>query len=156
MKISLRKKDPRQLNKLYRRLLPFYMRPPILLAFMMVSLLGQTAWGTLILVRHTDLQSNLTIGFGLGVILGYIHGRWTARMWARDYLRVLKCEITFWEAKGATGTTVFVFFALGVPIFFGLLLKQSYEILIGLQSYIFGFIGGMNFALYLWVRRLPR
>ena len=29
-------------------------------------------------------------------------------MWARDYLRVLRREITFWEAKGAPGTTFFV------------------------------------------------
>ena len=28
--------------------------------------------------------------------------------------------------------------------------------LVGIQSYIFGFIGGMNLALYLWVRRLPK
>ena len=75
---------------------------------------------------------------------------------ARDYLRVLKREITFWEAKGATGTTVFVILALGVPIVLGLSLRHAHHMLVGIQSYIFGFIGGMNLALYLWVRRLPK
>ncbi len=96
------------------------------------------------------------VGFALGIVLGYIQGGWIARMWARDYLRVLKREIPFWEAKGATGTTVFVILALGIPILVGLSSKQAHGLLVGIQSYIFGFIGGMNLALYLWVRRLPK
>ena len=155
MKIA-RQDDAHQGGKLHRRLLPFYMKPVILISFMVVSLLGQTTWGTFALVSDADLQWMLTIGFGLGLVISYIQGRWTARMWARDYLRVLKREITFWQAKGATGTTVYVILALGIPVFFSLFLEQSYKILIGVQSYIFGFIGGMNLALYLWVRRLPR
>lgn len=96
------------------------------------------------------------VGFALGIVLGYIQGGWISRMWARDYLRVLKREITFWEAKGATGTTVFVILALGIPIVAGLSLRHAHHMLVGIQSYIFGFIGGMNLALYLWVRRLPK
>ena len=96
------------------------------------------------------------VGFGIGIILGYIQGGWISRMWARDYLRVLRREIIFWEAKGATGTTVFVILALGIPIVAGLSLRHAHHMLVGIQSYIFGFIGGMNLALYLWVRRLPK
>ena len=87
-----------------------------------------------------------------------LHSRWmdspdvgarlSARAKARDHIL---------GGKGLlTGTTVFVILALGVPIVIGLSLEQAHGILVGIQSYIFGFIGGMNLALYLWVRRLPK
>jgi hypothetical protein len=79
-----------------------------------------------------------------------------ARMWARDYLRVLKREISFWQAKGGKGTTIFVILALGIPIFIAVFTRLSFDVLAGLQSYIFGFIGGTNFAVCLWVRQLPK
>jgi hypothetical protein len=154
--ISPRKTEKHQLNKLHRRLLPFYMKPAILIAFMMISLIGILwSWITAVYLSHVN-PFWCSFGFAFGIVLGYIHGKWTARMWERDYLRVSRREITFWKARGATGTTVYVILALGAPIFIGLSLGQSYEILAGLQSYIFGFIDGMNLALYLWVRQLPR
>ena len=136
-------------------MLPFYMKPAILIAFIMISLVGQIAWVTAVYLHRADPRWCL-FGFALGIMLGYIHGKWTSGMWNRDYLRVLKREIQFWGARGATGTTIYVILALGVPIFWSLLIQHSVDVLAGLQSYIFGFIGGMNFALYLWVRRLPR
>ena len=77
-------------------------------------------------------------------------------MWERDYLRVSTREIAFWDARCAKGTTLLVMLVLGMPILFGLLIPQTHENLAGLQSYIFGFVGGMNLALLLWLRRLPR
>ena len=156
MNISPRKTEKHQPNKLHRRLLPFYMNPAILIAFMGLSLTGQIAWTTAMAMAEGIDVRWCGAGFALGIVLGYIQGKWTSRMWERDYLRVLKREITFWEAKGATGTTVYVILALGIPIFIGLSMGQSYGLLVGLQSYIFGFVGGMNLALYLWVRRLPK
>ncbi len=154
--ISLKKTEKRRPDKLYRRLLPFYMRPFILIAFMVISLVGQLTWTTAMAMAESIDVRWCGAGFAVGIILGYIQGGWISRMWARDYLRVLKREITFWEAKGATGTTVFVILALGIPIVAGLSLRQAHQMLVGIQSYIFGFIGGMNLALFLWVRRLPK
>ena len=154
--ISLRKTEKHRPGKLHRRLLPFYMRPTMLIVFMAISLMGQLAWTTaMALTSGADVQW-CGVGFALGIILGYIQGRWMARMWARDYLRVLRREIRFWEARGATGTTVFVILALGIPVWVELFLEGAHWFMVGLQSYIFGFIGGMNLALYLWVRRLPK
>ena len=154
--IPPRKREKHELNKLHRRLLPFYMRPVVLIAFMVISLIGQLTWTTAMAMAESVDVRWCGAGFAFGIILGYIQGGWISRMWARDYLRVLKREITFWEAKGATGTTVFVILALGIPILVGLSLKHAHGMLVGIQSYIFGFIGGMNLALYLWVRRLPK
>ena len=154
--ISLRKTEKRQLDKLHRRLLPFYMRPALLIVFMMGSLVGQLMWATAIAMAGSADVRWCGVGFAVGIVVGYIQGRWMSRMWARDYLRVLKREIRFWEARGATGTTVFVILALGIPVWVELFLVQSHWLLVGLQSYIFGFVGGMNLALYLWVRRLPK
>ena len=154
--IRSRKTEKDKSNKLHRRLLPFYMKPLILIAFMVISLVGQLTWTAAMAMAESVDARWCGAGFALGIVLGYIQGGWISRMWARDYLRVLKREITFWEAKGATGTTVFVILALGIPIVVGLSLRHAHEMLVGIQSYIYGFIGGMNLALYLWVRRLPK
>lgn len=156
MNIRPRKTEKHRFSKLHRRLLPFYMKPAILIAFMVISLVGQLTWTTAMAMSESVDVRWCGAGFALGIVLGYIQGGWISRMWARDYLRVLKREITFWEAKGATGTTVFVILALGIPIVAGLSLRHAHGMLVGIQSYIFGFIGGMNLALYLWVRRLPK
>ena len=154
--IPLRKTEKYRLNTLHRRLLPFYMKPPSLIAFMAISLVGQLIWATAVTITGSVDMRWCGAGFAVGIVLGSIQGRWMARMWARDYLRVLKREIRFWEARGATGTTIFVILALGIPVWIELFLVQSHWLLVGLQSYIFGFVGGMNLALYLWVRRLPK
>ena len=157
LKLNLRNRSKDLPDKLYQRLLPFYMKPIVLIAFMGISLVGQISWAlAMALLESVDLQWNSTVGFVLGIILGYTHGKWTARMWERDYLRVLRREIRFWQTKGGKGTTIYVMLALGVPIFWSVFIAQSYHGLAGVQSYIFGFIGGMNLALYLWVRRLPK
>jgi len=43
--------------------------------------------------------------------------------------------------------------ALGIPVLWNIFARTSPA---GLQSYIFGFIGGMNVGIYLWVRKLPK
>ena len=156
MKLNLRNESEHSPDKIHRRLLPFYMRPTVLVAFIAISVVGQITWITAITMVGGFNIWWCTFGFAFGIVLGYIHGKWMARMWDRDYLRVLKREISFWQAKGGKGTTIFVILALAIPIFFAVFTRLSFDVLAGLQSYIFGFIGGTNFAVCSWVRQLPK
>lgn len=142
-------------EKLSRRLLPFYMKMPIFWAFIVLSVLGQLLWvfGLSYYVR-IDLRWS-SLGYGLGIALGFMQGKWTSRLWQQSYLKVLKREITFWEAKGAKLLVLYTCVALGLPSFCPFLVR-SLDTLVGIQSYVFGFIGAMNVALLLWVRRMPK
>ena len=132
------------------------MRPTVLVAFVVISLIGQILWvAGITLVGEINLWG-CSFAFAFGIFLGYIHGKWMARMWARDYLRVINREITFWQAKGGKGTTIFVVLALGIPILVVAFTRLSFDALATMQSYIFGFIGGTNFAVCSWVRTLPK
>ncbi len=142
-------------NKLSRKLLPFYMKMPIFWAFIIITFLGQVMWVTAISKNPRIDLSWSSFGYALGIVLGYMQGKWTSRLWQNSYLQVLRREITFWDAKGAKSLTYFTCFALGLPVVGIILIKSTAE-LAGIQSYIFGFIGGMNVALLLWVRRIPK
>ena len=142
-------------NKLYRRLLPFYMKLPVFWAFIVLSVLGQLLW---VVALSYDVRIDLrwsSVGYGLGVGLGFMQGKWTSRLWDQSYIKVLKRQITFWDAKGAKLLTFYTCFALGLPILCPFLIR-SLDTLAGIQSYVFGFIGAMNVALLLWVRRMPK
>ena len=142
-------------DKLSRRLLPFYMKLPIFWMFIIVAFLGEVLWITLLL-KHPPVDFRwLSFGYALGVVLGFMQGKWTSRLWEKSYLQVLNREITFWQAKGARSLTYFTCFALGLPIV-GIRFIESTAKLAGIQSYIFGFVGAMNLALMLWVRRIPK
>lgn len=156
MKFNLRNRSEHSRGKIHRRLLPFYMRPTVLVAFVVISLIGQILWvAGITLVGEINLWG-CSFAFAFGIFLGYIHGKWMARMWARDYLRVINREITFWQAKGGKGTSIFVVLALGIPILVVAFTRLSFDALATMQSYIFGFIGGTNFAVCSWVRTLPK
>ena len=145
----------KNMDKLSRRLLPFYMKLPVFWAFIVLSVVGQLLWGVIISQHvHIDLRWS-SFGFGLGIGLGFMQGKWTSRLWQQSYLQVLRRKITFWEAKGAKLLTFYTCAALGLP-FFCTLLIRSLNTLVGIQSYVFGFIGAMNVALLLWVRRIPK
>ena len=142
-------------NKLTRKLLPFYMKIPVFWAFIIITFLGQVMWVTAISNNpRIDLRWS-SIGFALGIVIGYMQGKWTSRLWQNSYLQVLRREIAFWDARGAKSLTYFTCFALGLPVV-GIILIESTAELAGIQSYIFGFVGGMNVALLLWVRRIPK
>ena len=131
------------------------MKLPVFWAFIVLSLLGQLLWA-IVVSQDVRIDSRWSsVGYGLGIAFGFMQGKWTARLWDHAYLQVLKRQITFWEARGAKLLTAYTCAALGVPIFCTLLLR-SLDTLIGIQSYIFGFIGAMNVALLLWVRRMPK
>ncbi|MCY4404331.1 MAG: hypothetical protein OXD54_17335 [Candidatus Poribacteria bacterium] len=143
-------------DTLSRRLLPFYMKLPIFWAFIIVTFLGEVLWITVVSKgNHTDLLSWSCFGYAAGIVLGFMQGKWTSRLWEHSYLQVLKRELTFWEAKGAKSLTFFTCIALGLPIL-GAITIETTANLVGIQSYIFGFVGAMNVALLLWVRRIPK
>lgn len=142
-------------NKLSRRLLPFYMKLPVFWAFIIVTFVGEVLWVAAISkFPLIDLRWS-SFGYAFGIVLGFMNGKWTSRLWEKSYLQVLRREITFWQAKGAKSLTYFTCFALGLPVV-GIILIRSMAQLAGIQSYVFGFVGGMNVALLLWVRRIPK
>ena len=142
-------------NKLSQRMLPFYMKMPVFLAFIIITFMGQVLWIVVISMdKNIDLRWSV-LGYAVGFILGFMQGKWTALLWENSFLQVLRREITFWNAKGAKSLTFFTCLMLGLPIL-GILLIKSTAKLAGIQSYIFGFIGAMNLALFLWVRRMPK
>lgn len=142
-------------KKLSRRLLPFYMKLPIFWAFIIVTFIGQVLW---VAVLSNDPLIDLrwtSLGYVCGIMLGFMQGKWTSQLWEKFYIRVLNREITFWQAKGAKSLTYFTCIALGLPII-GIVMIESTAKLAGIQSYVFGFVGAMNVALLLWVRRIPK
>ena len=141
-------------NKLSRRLLPFYMKLPVFWAFIIFAFLGEVLWVTVISNEQIDLRWS-SFGYAFGIVLGFMQGKWTSRLWEKSYLQVLRREISFWEAKGAKSLTYFTCISLGLPVV-GIILIESTAKLVGIQSYVFGFIGAMNVALLLWVRRIPK
>ena len=141
-------------NKLSRRLLPFYMKMPVFWAFIIFAFLGEVLWVTVISNEQIDLRWS-SFGYAFGIVLGFMQGKWTSRLWEKSYLQVLRREISFWEAKGAKSLTYFTCISLGLPVV-GIILIESTAKLVGIQSYVFGFVGAMNVALLLWVRRIPK
>ena len=141
-------------NKLSRRLLPFYMKMPVFWAFIIFAVLGEVLWVTVISNEQIDLRWS-SFGYAFGIVLGFMQGKWTSRLWEKSYLQVLRREISFWEAKGAKSLTYFTCISLGLPVV-GIILIESTAKLVGIQSYVFGFVGAMNVALLLWVRRIPK
>ena len=141
-------------NKLSRRLLPFYMKLPVFWAFIIFAVLGEVLWVTVISNEQIDLRWS-SFGYAFGIVLGFMQGKWTSRLWEKSYLQVLRREISFWEAKGAKSLTYFTCISLGLPVV-GIILIESTAKLAGIQSYVFGFVGAMNVALLLWVRHIPK
>ena len=85
-------------NKLSRRLLPFYMKLPVFWAFIIFAVLGEVLWVTVISNEQIDLRWS-SFGYAFGIVLGFMQGKWTSRLWEKSYLQVLRREISFWEAK---------------------------------------------------------
>jgi len=134
-------------------MLPFFMRPLTLIAFMVVSVLGQIIWYTVAISWLRYNRAALIFGFVAGIILGYIHGGLNAILWDGYYIDAVRRRIKMWNTLLGKITTIYVILALGIPIFLNIMRGG---ISAGLQSYIFGFIGGMNLGIYLWVRKLPK
>ncbi|HIE30236.1 TPA: hypothetical protein EYP66_23485 [Candidatus Poribacteria bacterium] len=140
---------------LHRRMLPFLMRPPALIVMIVSSLFGQFMWTAALSTSwryHYDRLS-LILAFAIGIVLGFIQGRFTSSLFAQYYIDLLLERIKLWNTALGKITTIFGILALGIPVLWNIFARTSPA---GLQSYIFGFIGGMNVGIYLWVRKLPK
>ena len=86
-------------NKLSRRLLPFYMKLPVFWTFIIVTFLGQVLWvATISKFPWIDLRWS-SFGYAFGIVLGFMQGKWTSRLWEKSYLQVLRREIVFLASK---------------------------------------------------------
>jgi hypothetical protein len=140
---------------LHKRMLPFLMRPPALIVMIASSVFGQFIWAMSVSTSwqfHYDRLS-LALSFAIGIILGFIQGRFTSYLFAQYYIDLLLEKIKMWNTVLGKITMIFGVLALGIPVLWNIFTRTPSA---GLQSYIFGFIAGMNVGIYLWVRKLPR
>jgi len=103
-------------------------------------------------------DGNQLESFGLflvGMLLGGINGVWTYRVFDKYYIQSLLNKVNVIRQPMSIKNNVFTFLALGVPMAVSFLRDDIDPFLPIMQSYIFGFICGMNVMLYLWARKLP-
>jgi hypothetical protein len=140
-------------HKLTKRMLPFLMKPFTLVALTVVCLLGEVMWIYLGIRNGTQLEC--VILFVVGSLIGFIGGGRTSRLWDRYYVDALLRRVKITKTPMGRWVTVFIFLALGIPMGISFIPSAQHPFLPALQSYIFGFICGMNIALYLWAKQLP-
>lgn len=139
--------------KLTKRMLPFLMKPLTLLILAGVCILGEVMWMYLGIQNGTQWEC---VGlFVVGSLLGYIGGGWTAKLWDKHYIDAILKRVKIMKTPMGRRNTAFIFLALGVPMVMSFFPSSQHPFLPALQSYIFGFICGMNISIYLWVRQLP-
>ena len=144
-------------NKLTKRMLPFLMKPLTLLILTGICIVGEVIW-IFLAIQSEDRWLSLgeCLGlFAVGFLLGFVGGGWTSKMWDRYYVQFLLRRVKLMKTPMGRRSTIFTFLALGVPMIISLVLASNAPFLPILQSYIFGFICGMNIAIYLWARQLP-
>lgn len=139
--------------KLTKRMLPFLMRPHVLIILMVTSILGEAMW-IYLAIRNGNYWECIIL-FAVGFFLGFVGGGWTAKLWDKYYIQSLLKRVRIMKTTMGKRNSLFIFLALGVPMVLSFALASYDPFLPALQSYIFGFICGMNIALYLWARRLP-
>ena len=139
--------------KLTRRMLPFLMKPFTLLALTVVCVLGEAVW-IYLSIQNNNQWEGVTL-FVVGSLIGFIGGGRTAKLWDKYYIEALLRRVKIMKTPMGKRNTAFIFLALGVPMAMSFAIRIQHPFLPVLQSYIFGFICGMNIAIYLWVKGLP-
>ena len=139
--------------KLTKRMLPFLMKPITLLVLTGTCILGEVMW-IYLAIQNESLLECLGL-FAVGSLLGFVGGNWTSQLWDRHYVQALLRRVRLMQTSVGRRSTMFTILALGVPMAMSFILASHDPFLPALQSYIFGFICGMNIAIYLWARRLP-
>jgi hypothetical protein len=140
-------------NRLTKRMLPFLMKPSTLLILTGTCILGEVMWMYLAIQNGSQWEC---LGlFIVGLLLGYVGGGWTSQLWDKYYIQALLGRVKLMRTSMGRRSTIFTVVALGVPMVMSFILASHDPFLPILQSYIFGFISGMNAAIYLWARRLP-
>jgi hypothetical protein len=144
--------DPNN-NKLRRRMLPFLMKPFTLIVMFIACIFGEVMWMFRAIQEGNQIEAFLL--FLGGLILGGVSGIWTSRIFDKYYFESLLGRINIVKTSSGIKNAVFTFIALGLPMVVSFVKSDSDPILAIVQSYIFGFICGMNFMIYLWARKLP-
>jgi len=134
-------------------MLPFLMKPFTLLVLTVTSILGEVMWMYLA-IQNEDQWECLGL-FTVGFFLGFVGGGWTSRLWDKYYVQALLGRVKLMKTNIGRQSTIFTVLALGAPMIMSFVLASHDPFLPILQSYIFGFICGMNVAIYRWARQLP-
>jgi len=144
--------DPEKM-KLRKRMLPFLMKPLTVKVMFITCVFGEVMW------MYRAIQDGRQIeAFALfmgGIFLGSVSGIWTSRMFDRHYVESLLGHVNILKTSLGIKNTVFAVIALGLPMAVSVIRSDSDPFLAIIQSYIFGFICGMNVMIYLWARKLP-
>ena len=143
----------REKIRLTKRMLPFLMRPHTLLIMTGACVFGEVMW-IYLATRNGSVWESLAL-FVVGSLLGFIGGGWTSQLWDKYYILALLKRVKLMKTSMGRRSTTFTVLALGIPMGMSFFLASQDPFLPALQSYIFGFICGMNTAIYRWVRRLP-
>ncbi len=140
-------------NRLNKRMLPFLMKPFTLLVLTGACIAGEVMWLYLAVQNGNQLEC---LGlFAVGFFLGFIGGGRTSKLWDQYYIQAILKRVKLMRTPMGRQNTIFTVLALGVPMAVSFGLTSNTPFLPVIQSYVFGFICGMNTAIYLWARRLP-
>ena len=139
--------------RLTKRMLPFLMKPFTLLILTVVCVLGEVMW-IYLGIRNNDQWECVAL-FVVGSLIGFIGGGRTSKLWDKYYVEALLKRVKIMKTPLGRRNTIFIFVALGVPMAMSFASTSQHPFLPVLQSYIFGFICGMNIAIYLWAKQLP-
>jgi len=144
--------DPEKI-KIYKRMLPFLMKPITLIVLTITCIFGEVMWMYRAIQNGNQLES---LGlFVAGAILGGTSGIWTTRMFDRYYVKSILGHVRIMRTPTGIKNTIFTVLALGLPMAVSFARSDLDPFLPIIQSYIFGFICGTNIMIYLWTRKLP-
>ena len=76
-------------------------------------------------------------------------------LWDEYYAEALLRRVRMRRTPMGMRNSLYILLALAVPMLMSFISASQNPFLPALQSYIFGFICGMNMAIYLWARQLP-
>lgn len=141
-------------SKINRRVLPFLMKPATLVIMTLACIFGEVLW--FYRAVQEEIQWEAIALFVVGSILGSANGRWTSKMFNDHYIDSLLKRVDIMKTHIGKKNTAFTVLALGLPLLVSFITLDEDPFLPVIQSYIFGFIGGMNIAIYHWVRMLPK
>jgi hypothetical protein len=140
-------------NRLNKRMLPILMKPYTLIFLTVICVLGELIWFYLS-VQYGNKWESMGL-FIIGYFLGHVGGGWTTELWDKHYVESRLRRVKLTRTPLGKRSVAFTILALGVPMAMSFALRSYATFLPVLQSYIFGFICGMNIAIYRWARRLP-
>jgi len=144
--------DPEKV-KLRKRMLPFLMKPTTLIVISITCAIGEVMW--MFRAIQDGYQFEAFALFLVGMGLGSISGVWTSKMFAKYYVLSLLGHVNIMKTPTGIKNTIFTVIALGLPMAISFIKSDLDPLLPIIQSYIFGFICGMNVMIYLWARKLP-